>query len=896
MADRAARNLGGVLRGASGLRAHLGAVGVGYAAAGDGDGVLFGIARRSGGLVVDDEAAVGCRRNRAARDGERVLLDLVADVRASRPGFIVRGRFVVRRRMVLKLEARGRDLRRRRRMIGRVDRELEIAARRALDAARRRIGVRRALLEADAVRILHEDEIVCFVCLDRRVEFLGVDVELPPVEVARRTRIETQYGRTLRERMAVKVELQMIEVLDVAGLRVGVDVQGVVCRIRLVAAMDRAGDVRACGEAVLAVAEVDGVARGLACAVREACVDVACDCAAGNGDGARCCIARRRAVGDVAAVDAACNGAALEFDLVLRRASRGACCAQGCAVEAAVDCAVVERSGVFRRAAGFRAHLSTVGVEGVRARVEDEAVLFGVARGLEVAVSVALGVRDESAARDKRRAAARQGQLVVLYLVANLRASAPCVRGRAGGVACRVVPEAVAFEVDVLCRGAIAFGHDVGFVVGRVDAAARSRRAVVREVDVVCRMAHERQDRVARGARVEAVKVVDVEFLPVEARRTAVQGQECVACLDVAARRLEVDRVKIGNVARRHGVVDIERVVRGGRLAAAVDRADRRARSDGIGFRAEVDGVARGRARAVREAAVDVGHRAARDGHGVACGIARRRGMGEVAAVDFAVACARDRAARDRDLVARGAARLHGGEAAVDGAHRARLEVDGIVRAVEFRRCRRARARRPAAVGVAMRHAVDRQRVVRRRVADDGAAGPDRRRRIGVLELVAAVEDLLRRRRVGVGVDGVFVRAGRRNLLRARVMADADARHVLQEDGLAARRVARMLELAPVEVRHRAADKVQHGVRLVEGRVEVEVDHAEIGDVARRGIGVDVKGVVRIRRPAAAIDRARDGSGGVRRAIAEIDGVARRRARRRVSAVDIAAYRAAVEA
>ena len=277
--------------------------------------------------------------------------------------------------------------------------------------------------------------------------------------------------------------------------------------------------------------------------------------------------------------------------------------------------------------------------------------------------------------------------------------------------------------------------------------------------------------------------------------------------------------------------------------------------------------------------------------------------MGEVAAVDFAVACARDRAARDRDLVARGAARLHGGEAAVDGAHRARLEVDGVVCAVEFRRCRRARARRPAAVGVAMRRAVDRQRVVRRRVADDGAAGPDvcqsiscRRRRIGVLELVAAVEDLLRRRRVGVGVDGVFVRAGRGDFFRTRVVVDVDACHVLQEDGLAARRVARILELAPVEVRHRAADKVQHGVRLVEGRVEVEVDHAEIGDVARRGIGVDVKGVVRIRRPAAAIDRARDGSGGVRRAIAEVDGVARRRARRRVSAVDIAAYRAAVEA
>ena len=277
--------------------------------------------------------------------------------------------------------------------------------------------------------------------------------------------------------------------------------------------------------------------------------------------------------------------------------------------------------------------------------------------------------------------------------------------------------------------------------------------------------------------------------------------------------------------------------------------------------------------------------------------------MGEVAAVDFAVACARDGAARDRDLVARGASRLHGGEAAVDGAHRTCLEVDGVSRAVVFRCGRRARACRPAAVGVAMRRAVDRERVVRRRVADDGAAGPDvcqgiscRRCRIGVLELVAAVEDLLRRRRVGVGVDGVFVRAGRGDFFRTRVVVDVDACHVLQEDGLPARCIARMLELAPVEVRYRTADKVQHGVRLVKGRVEVEVDHAEIGDVTRLRIGIDVEDVVRIRRPAAAIDCAGDGGDSVRRAIAEVDGVARRRARRRVSAVDIAAYRAAVEA
>ena len=125
-------------------------------------------------------------------------------------------------------------------------------------------------------------------------------------------------------------------------------------------------------------------------------------------------------------------------------------------------------------------------------------------------------------------------------------------------------------------------------------------------------------------------------------------------------------------------------------------------------------------------------------------------------------------------------------------------------------------------------------------------------------------------------------------------MADADARHVLQEDGLSARRISRMLELAPVEVRHRAADEVQHGIRLIECRVEVEFDHAEIGDVARRSIGVDVENVVR-RCPVAARDCARDGSGGVRRAIAEVDGVARRSARRREAAVDVTADGATVE-
>ena len=529
-------------------------------------------------LEVFGKAAVGRLRERAARDGQLVVLHLVADLRVAAPCFGFRA---VRRResgILLVLELVGFKIdgvRGIRRMVVRVDDVFEVALG-SLFCAVRGVGVRRAFHEADAVRVLHEFDAVGFVALRRSGEGRRVDFELRPVEV-RRLRSSRKAQQRVRgvEGAALQGELDGFKVLDVAGLGVGLDVQGVARSVRLIAAMDCARD-RDCAN-TRTVAEVDGVARRRTRAVREAAVDVARYRAARNGDGARCRASRRRAVGDVAAVDVSCDGAALNLDLVLRRASRRACRAQGCVVETAVDCTGIECGGVFRSAARFCAHFSTVGVESVRARVEDEAILFGVARGLGVAVGIQLGVRDESAARDKRRTAARQGQLVVLHLVADARASAPCVRGRAACISRRVVLEAIASEVDVLGRRAVAVGHDVGFVVRRMDAAARSCRAVVRKVDVVRRMAHERQDRVTRGACIEAVEVVDVEFLPVEVRRATVQGQEGVACLDVAARRLEVDRVKIGNVARRDGVVDVERVVRGDRFAAAVNRADRRA-------------------------------------------------------------------------------------------------------------------------------------------------------------------------------------------------------------------------------------------------------------------------------------------------------------------------------
>ena len=146
----------------------------------------------------------------------------------------------------------------------RVDAEFEVAARHVLDAAVRRIGVRAVFVEVDACRILHKLQVVGFVCADRAVEFRRVDGELAPVEVSCCACGERQHGIRRVQGTAVDGELDAFKVLDVARRRIGLDVQGVACIVRLVAAMDRAGDVRACGEAVLAVAEVDGVARGLA--------------------------------------------------------------------------------------------------------------------------------------------------------------------------------------------------------------------------------------------------------------------------------------------------------------------------------------------------------------------------------------------------------------------------------------------------------------------------------------------------------------------------------------------------------------------------------------------------------------------------------------------------------
>ena len=201
-----------------------------------------------------------------------------------------------------------------------------------------------------------------------------------------------------------------------------------------------------------------------------------------------------------------------------------------------------------------------------------------------------------------------------------------------------------------------------------------------------------------------------------------------------------------------------------------------------------------------------------------------------------------------------------------------------------------------------MVRAVDGKDVVGGCVADDGASRPDVLRRVTgrrgdvcIFELVAAEEDLLCRRCVGIGVDGVLMRARGGDFLRTAVMTDVDARHVLHEDGCSARCISCMLEFVPVEVGHRAANEVQHGIRLVEGAVEVEVHHAEIGDVARCGVGVDVQDVIGVRRLIAAVDGTRNGGDTVCGAAPEVYGVACGGTRCSVSAVDAAADRAAIQ-
>ena len=191
-ADGPIGDLGGVLCGISVLGVYFGTVGVGDCSARDGNGVLFRVARWERvavrvKLVVLHKAAVRRHTDGAARYGQLVILHFVADGGAACPCCVVGAipRRVGRAGMVFVLVPcctyfggvdRGAE---------RVDAELEVPAVDALNSSVCRIGIDAVLREADARRILHELQIVSFVCADRAVEVRRIDGELAPVEVVR---------------------------------------------------------------------------------------------------------------------------------------------------------------------------------------------------------------------------------------------------------------------------------------------------------------------------------------------------------------------------------------------------------------------------------------------------------------------------------------------------------------------------------------------------------------------------------------------------------------------------------------------------------------------------------------------------------------------------------------
>ena len=925
---RAGADRHGVFLGAALLRAHIRTVAVLDRAARELQRVLRRAARRQElsrrdiALRVLDKSAVGRRRERAARDGERIALDLIADLRAPRPCLGVRAvrRRVCRCCVALELVAFHADARRTRaEAVIRIDDVFELLRHGGFRPAAQRIGVVRALLEADAGCVLHELHPVRLIRLDAGArQAVRIDFELPPVKTARhRAARQIQHG-IRRVDGAVEVEDELLEILDVPDVRIGIDVQRVardVVRVR--AARDRARD-RA-GERPRLIAEVHGVARGLARPLRIARIDIAADGRRSHeGDRVARRIAGRARACECAAVDAARDSAARELDLIARRVLRRAGGRDRAAVEAARNGAARNFSRVGLRRAVLRRDLCAVAVRHRAAR-DGQRVLLGIARGERLSARRELVVLDKTAVGCRRQRAALYLERVALDLVADGGASRPCLRVRS---ICRrirrlIVLELVAVDVDIARR--------VDAMVVRVDdilvfAAARALLRAERGICVVAVLheadaggiLHEGEETLLVGLRREGVvRRGHVDARPVKACGRAARELEKRVGGVHGAVELEADLREVLDIADGSVRVDVQRVVRRSGLVAARERPrDARAARHGICAVAEVDGVARRLARAGRIACIDVLHRAARDRDRVARRIART-GMGNKAAVDRAAdACRRgDAAARDIDLVARGAAAITRRKAAVDVAHRAAREVHRVARAVVFQRLRRARARRPAAVGVAVGRAVHGERVARRRVADDGASRPDilRRtarvqRRSRTLECVAAEDDLRRRRRRVVRVDCRFARvAAARKLLRARIVRDVDVRRVLHEDETSRRRRTAVVgELLPVEVGRRAARECQHGVRSVRrAAVVVEVHLVEVLDVPHGGIAVDVQDIVRGRRPAAAVDRARDArrAGGERdlarrRAVAEVHRVARGRARAgREAAVDIAADR-----
>ena len=152
-----------------------------------------------------------------------------------------------------------------------------------------------------------------------------------------------------------------------------------------------------------------------------------------------------------------------------------------------------------------------------------------------------------------------------------------------------------------------------------------------------------------------------------------------------------------------------------------------------------------------------------------------------------------------------------------------------------------------------LRALIDCQYVMRRRVAEDGAAPPyvlfvraDRIRlwlHLGIAEGKTVDDDLLGRCRMVFRVDGdLAIRTCADEITRARVICHVDALRIGHDRELPAHRnAARIVERTPVKGRRHAVRDLQHGsCRACRILVVMEVHRSEILDIADCGIAVDV--------------------------------------------------------
>ena len=343
---------------------------------------------------------------------------------------------------------------------------------------------------------------------------------------------------------------------------------------------------------------------------------------------------------------------------------------------------------------------------GVRDRAARDAqrITFGIARREQIARCVAHLILDKAAVCCRCQRTAGDHEHIILDLVADARAPRPrfCVRAIRSEVLCAlsvralVVAEAEAVHVDLFRRR-----HRMVIRVNRIlkiatHAILRTNGVVgigarFRKVDPLVVVHKCRKTRSIR-TRHEIVRARDFHFTPVKpARLHAFSKREERGCRIGDVAEVKAEFLEMLDVLDADRSIDHELVVCVDGLVAAIEIA-RNARPCGKGIRpiTDGDGIARRRTSAIRIAAVDIFHRAARDGDRIARGISRT-GMRNKPAVDVSADAGcirRNRAARDLDHIECCTAARARSEAAIEIAHLAIDEVHGVFRAVLFRRAR----------------------------------------------------------------------------------------------------------------------------------------------------------------------------------------------------------------